>query len=83
MTFRKFDFCSKFGKVTFGNLEFCNLEFGKKRSTLINKDSKDLTTTNEKQTYINIFLVLVVTVIEILGANLEEACLKKGRYFCS
>jgi hypothetical protein len=34
MTFWKFDFCSKFGNMTFEILAFRNLEFGKKRSTV-------------------------------------------------
>jgi hypothetical protein len=35
MTFRKYGFCSNFGKVTVENLTFSNLGFGKKRSTVV------------------------------------------------
>jgi hypothetical protein len=34
MTFRKYGIWPIFGKVTVGILEFCNLDFGKKRSSI-------------------------------------------------
>jgi hypothetical protein len=41
LSFPKYVFCSKFGKVTVKNLAFCNLGFGKKRRADSYSASKD------------------------------------------